>query len=250
MSRRTEPQQPVQREELTLEQLAGMLEHRLHFDHLTEDEFVAGCQYAAKAGLAAVLCRPEQVPLASRVVADATPRIVTALGYHDRDAPSRSLDTLTSEALRLADQGADEVCLLGSPERVPTQVLVEQLEAVREAVDPMGVAVRVMLDCTDVPLGEVSAASARLAAAGVATMQCGGLHGEPPSFVCVQAMRDVVPDSVLLKWTQPVKSLEALLVCVSMGVDRFNADPAKLLRTAKRSAELGPLTVPAPGLDY
>lgn len=71
MSRRT-AQQPVQREELTLGQLAGLLEHRLHFDHLTEDEFVAGCQYAAKAGLAAVLCRPEQVPLASRVVADAT----------------------------------------------------------------------------------------------------------------------------------------------------------------------------------
>lgn len=250
MSRTTEQQQSLPRVQLTLEQLAGMLEHRLYFDQLDETDFVSGCEYAATAGLAAVLCRPEQVPVAAGVLTDAPTKIVTALGYHDRKASLRDLNTLTSQALRLADHGVDELCLLGHPARVPTQMLMEQFEAVREAVDPLGVAVRVVLDCTDVPLEEVSATSASLAKAGVATMQCGGLHAEPPSFVCVHAMRDVLPDSVLLKWTQPLKSLEALLVCVSMGVDRFNADPKKLLQTAKRSAELGPLTVPAPGLDY
>ena len=242
--------EPVKRGELTVAQLAGMLEHRLHWDHLNEDEFVAGCHYAADAGLAAVLCRPEQVPLASRALADATPRIVTALGYHDRDAPSRSLNTLTSEALELADQGADELCLIGAPGRVLTGLLMEQLDAVREAVDPLGVAVRAVLDCKDVPMAEVSATSARVGTAGVATVECGAIHGEPPSFACVEAMKDALPDSVLLKWTQELKSLEALLVCVSMGLDRFNADPKKLLRAAKRSAEVGPLTVPAHGLDY
>ena len=242
--------QPVQRGELSVEQLAGMLEHRLDWDHLNEDEFIAGCQYAANAGLAAVLCRPEQVPLASGALAGAKPRIVTALRYHDRDAPSRDLDTLTSEALDLADQGADELSLVGAFGRVPTELLMEQLEAVREAVDPLGVAVRVVMDCKDLPLDEVSATSARVGRAGVATVQCGAIHGDPPSFMCVEVMKDALPDSVLLKWTQPLKSLEALLVCVSMGLDRFNADPKKLLKAAKRAAELGPLTVPTPGLDY
>ena len=188
--------------------------------------------------------------MASGMLAEAKTKIVTALAYHDPSAPSRDVDALTCEALRLADQGADEVSLMGAPGRVPTELLMEQLEGVREALAPTGVTVRVVLDCTELPLAEVSAAAARVGHAGVATVQCGAVHGDPPSFDCVEAMRDALPVSVLLKWTQPLKSLEALLVCVSMGLNRFNAEPHTLLRVAKRSAELGPMTVPAPGLDY
>lgn len=242
----TSETQPARQRELTVTQLAGLLEYRLHWPHLNADEFVAGCQYAAKTGLAAVLCRPEQVPEASQVLADAKTKIVTVLDHHDANGHPHDLDALTDQALALTDQGVDELGLAAAPGRVTTQQLMEQLEAVRDAVDPAGVTLRVLMDCHNRPLPEISALSTHLGVAGVAMVQCGTTHPDPPSFECVQAMRDALPQWVLLKWSQEMKSLAALLVCISMGLDRFNTDPKKLLQAAKRSAALGPLVVLQP----
>ena len=57
-------------------------------------------------------------------------------------------------------------------------------------------------------------------------MQFGPSRGPALVRLC-EATKQPLPDSVLLKWTQPLRSLEALPVCGSMGVDRFNADPQR-----------------------
>jgi deoxyribose-phosphate aldolase len=49
---------------------------------------------------------------------------------------------------------------------------------------------------------------------------------------------------------QPVRSLDAMLLCVAEGVGRFNADVQHIMATAQLRAQFGPLIVPLPGLDY
>jgi deoxyribose-phosphate aldolase len=60
-------------------------------------------------------------------------------------------------------------------------------------------------------------------------------------------MRDALGPDVLLKWTQPVRSLETMLLCIAEGVGRFNGDVRRIMASAQYSARLGPLTVPVPG---
>lgn len=45
-------------------------------------------------------------------------------------------------------------------------------------------------------------------------------------------------------------ALGTALLCISMGVDRFNGDVDQLLADAARAEWLGPLTIPLEGYDY
>jgi hypothetical protein len=47
-----------------------------------------------------------------------------------------------------------------------------------------------------------------------------------------------------------VRSIEMMLLCMSLGVGRFNGDIPVLLAAAKRSSQLGPLMLPIYGVDF
>ena len=243
--------QTTQRRELTVDDVAGMIEHRLHGPQITERALAEGCKYAVQAGLAAVLCRPEQVPEAVRFTSGAV-KVVTALGYHDPAVPLLRPADLVAQANRLAEQGADEVSILGAPGSVPEasiDLLADQVGCVHGEVGP-DVGVRVLLDCDGLDDDEVARACRSVAKSGASVVHAGSIRGDRTSFTRLEGMRSALPDGVLLKWTQPVKSLAALLVCVGLGVDRFNGDPSQLIISAKRAGGLGPITVPLAGLDF
>lgn len=55
---------------------------------------------------------------------------------------------------------------------------------------------------------------------------------------------------VLLKWTLPIRSIDVMLVCIGMGVDRFNADAKELLAGPVQRSKITPLMVPLAGADF
>lgn len=244
----------VQRRELSVAQFAGLLEHRLHWPDLTERQLVEGCEFAARSGLAAVLCRPEHVAPAVSAVAGSTTRVVTGLGYHDPNAPALPVEDLKEQASKLVDLGAHEVSLLATPGVMPQatpELLVDQLAAVREVVNKAGATVRVALNSEGLSECEAVSLCGRLAREGAATVQAGALRsGDRPPFNWVSAMREALPRPVRLKWSYPAKSIEVVLVCVALGVDLFDGEPNELLKAARQSSRVGPMTVPKPGVDF
>jgi deoxyribose-phosphate aldolase len=243
---------PAQRRELTVPELAAMVEHRLHRGDLTAGEFTKECSYAATAGLATVLCRPEQVALAARALAGTQVRVVTALGYHDPSAPTLSVAALTAQAGELIDQGVHEVTLLAAPGVMPHAspgLLLDQAAAVLQCARPQDVSVRVAINCDDMTDAHITDTCQQLARAGVHLVQGGSISGGRASLARVQTMRAALPHPILLKWTHPVRGLDTLLVCIALRIDRFNGKPRALLADAERAAQIGPLTVPALGID-
>ncbi|MDR6862024.1 hypothetical protein [Phycicoccus sp. 3266] len=241
------------RVELTLEDFAGRLEHRLHWADITEEEFRDGCAYAAQHGISAVLCRPEQVELATSALAGSGVRVVTGLAFHDPNAPVRSQGDLATEAARMVELGAHEVSLLAAPGAVAeatTDLLLEQVAAVQAAVWDTGVTVRVALNAQDMSNEQVAGTCGRLAAAGVHAVQGGAIRGGKVGFGRIELMRDALPRPILLHWAQPVKSVETILVCIAHGIDRFIGDTEALMASALRSTRVAPLTVPKAGLDF
>ena len=241
------------RAELTLEDFAGRLEHRLHWADITEDQFRDGCAYAAKQGISAVLCRPEQVELATSALAGSAVRVVTGLAFHDPNAPVRSERDLATEAARMVELGVDEVSLLAAPGAVAeatTDRLLEQVVAVQSAVRDADVTVRVALNAEEMTNEQVATTCGRLAASGVHAVQGGAIRGGKVGFGRIELMRDALPTPILLHWAQPVTSVETILVCIAHGIDRFIGDTEALMTSARHSTRIGPLTVPKAGLDF
>ncbi|MGZ4553618.1 MAG: hypothetical protein ACXVXQ_09040 [Mycobacteriaceae bacterium] len=128
--------------------------------------------------------------------------------------------------------------------------MADQVTIVAEAVGRHAARVRLLLDTTSMTEAKISSCCARVAAAGAHLVQGGTFRGDRTGFSHIELMRAALPPAVLLKWTHPISTLETMLVCIALGVDRFNGDPAALLAAAQRSAATAPLTLPKQGLDF
>lgn len=242
----------LDREVVTRESLAASLEHRLHGPEVDRGGLRRGCDYAAEAGLAAVLCRPEHVTTAARRLTGTGTAAVTALAFHDTTRQQDPAD-LADEALELLSMGASEVALIVAPglDGVGCLHLInEQVQAVVEVVTQQHRKVRALLNTTDASKEQIQACTRLVGTAGAELVQGGSFRGDRATFSHLEAMRHALPDEVLLKWTQPVRSVEMMLVCMALGVNRFNGDIPALLAAAKRSSQLGPLLLPVYGVDF
>lgn len=242
----------LDREVVSRESIADALEHRLFGPEIDLGQLSRGCDYAAEVGLAAVLCRPEHVARAARRLLGSSTATVAPLAFDD---PTRQQDpaTLAAEACELVSAGASEVSLMVAPglDRVGCLHLIrDQVDAVVEAVTPQGASVRVGLDTTDATKDAVRQCTAVVAARGAALVQGGSFRGGRVTFSQIEGMRRALPAQVLLKWAQPVRSVETMLVCMAMGVSRFNGDIPALLKAAKRQTQVAPLMLPIPGVDF
>ena len=242
----------LEREVVTRESLAGALEHRLHGPEVDQGGLRRGCDYAAEVGLAAVLCRPEHVATAARRLTGTGTAAVTALAFHARSSQRHDPVDLAAEAIQLVSVGASEVALVVAPGREDDclHLIAEQVDAVIEAVTPQAGQVRVLIDMTDASKDQMTACTALVGAAGAVLVQGGSFRGDRATFSQIEAMRHTLSATVLLKWTQPIRSVEMMLVCMALGVNRFNGDVPTLLAEAKRSTQRAPLMLPIYGVDF
>jgi deoxyribose-phosphate aldolase len=246
----------MERREVDLPGLAGRLEHRLHWPNISVDDVRRGCAFAVEEGLPVVLCRPDQVAVAAAATAGTEVVVGTALGVDlapGRVPVLRAAESLVQEAHELVAAGATELGLIaeaGDMNGAGLDNFLASVAAVRDAVEPKGGRVRVLLNTTGVPLCDVSLACRQFAQAGVWLVQGGTFLGARASLTVIEAMRQALGPEVLLKWTNPIRSVASLLVCIAEGIDRFNGDPPALLAAARREASWGPLTVPLKGTDY
>jgi deoxyribose-phosphate aldolase len=243
----------LEREVVDTDSIAAALEHRLYPAEVDRGGVRRGCDYAAEVGLAAVLCRPEHVAIAARRLTGSGIPTVTALAFQDAQPQRREPADLAAEAVELMSAGASEVALSVAPGLDGQGCLDrigDQVQAVVEAVVPERRTVRVILNTTDVCKEQMSACTQMLGSSGVALVQGGTYLGDRATFSQIEAMRHSLPAHVLLKWTQPLKSVEMMLVCMALGVNRFNGDVRALVDSARRSSQLAPLMVPVHGVDF
>jgi deoxyribose-phosphate aldolase len=237
---------------VTVTSLAAALENRLYGPEVDLDHVRRECDYAVEVGLAAVLCRPEHVATAAQRVAGTATATVTALAFHD-ESRQQEPAALAAEAQHLVSAGAAEVSLVVAPgldREGCLELIGEQVDAVVEAVTPQGGKVRVLLNTTEASKDQVKACTALVGAKGPTLVQGGSYRGDRATFSQIQAMRHALQPQVLLKWTQPVKSVEMMLVCMALGVNRFNGDIPTLLTSAERSSRLAPIRLPIHGVDF
>lgn len=237
---------------LSVPDVAAHLDHRLYCMPLTQEAHRQGCADAVREGFAAVICRPERVADAAKNLAGTGVSVASAVGWDTPDCVALDTTAMLDEALMLAGQGVNEVALVGTRGRMDGggTAFARQTAALVADMARREVRVRVILDTEHLGREHIVMACRQASDVGVWMVQGGSWRGQRTGFTQLEMMRGALGAGVLLKWTQPVRSLDTMLLCIAEGVGRFNADVDQLMAAARRSAARGPLSVPLPGIDY
>jgi deoxyribose-phosphate aldolase len=238
---------------ITVEQLAARLEKRLYARELSDADLRAECAGAVRQGLAAVITLPERLDTASEALAGSGLDLATAVSWHGRDTDRLSTKAVRSEAEALLERGATDLAYLVTRARVEHDGGREVAEHVGQLVEvtaPHGAKVRTILATEQLSCEVIERICRDAAEAGVSMVQGGSWRGARAGLSHIERMRGALPADVLVKWTEPVKALHTMLLCISLGIGRFNCDVDQILRDAADAASLGPLTIPAAGIDF
>lgn len=239
--------------EISSAQLAASLDSRLYDERLSERDIAVGCAKACHWGLASVIVRPEHLPAATSVLAGSKVGIATALGWNEDDSEPTHPMAMLDEAHALAAAGATELGVVASSRRLAADhgaLFRETLDGLVTAMTPLGVRLRLIADTESLTYAQVRDACIGATDAYVWMVQGGSWRGRRAGLTEIQLMRSALPSDVLLKWTEPVRRVETMLLCIALGIDRFNADVDELMQSAIRSEWHGPLTIPQPGVDF
>ena len=233
----------------TYRQIAKAIDHSLLKPEMTEAEVEEGLQLAVHYDVAAVCCRPCDIPLAARILAGSDVRVGSTVGF-----PHGANTTLTkvSEAEQAMDSGAvelDMVLNIG-------QLLSGNIDYVRAdiaavvAVARGRALVKVILENAYLTEDQTVSASRTAAIAGGDFVKTStGFAPEGAKVSDLILMRASVPPNVQLKAAGGIRSLDAMLSMMDVGVTRVGATATKQILDEFRARVAGeaPPVAPEPG---
>lgn len=242
---------------MSVSEFARHLCYPLYADKVDATDLARGCDEAAELGLAAVVCRPTQVCEVAGRLAGTDVAVVTGLGFSRPSTQVLTEEELLAEARPLIAQGASELAVIANAPRLQLErngssgEFVAALVALAGRQQEFGFRMRVHVEVRDLDKGEIKDLCGVLASAGVWMVQAGSWEDPNVSYRQLLPMREALGNEPLLKWTTPLRSVRVMLLAMSYGVDRFNAQHVtQLLDDAKELADVAPLAVPLAELDY
>ncbi|WP_165227186.1 deoxyribose-phosphate aldolase [Aquisphaera insulae] len=219
---------------LTYDLIARRIDHSLLGPTLTDAELAAGCELAAKYGVASVCIKPYAVGLASRILKGTNVAVGTTIGFpHGGHATAVKV----FEAERAMDDGATELDMvinIGQAIGGAWDAVGRDIEAVTRAAHAREAIVKVIFEncyLTDVQKVRLCQICGEVGADYVKTSTGYGTGGATDADLIL--MRKSSPPHVKLKAAGGVRTLDQAIGVVELGCDRFGAS-----RTAEILDEL------------
>jgi deoxyribose-phosphate aldolase len=210
-------------ETLTYEQVAKTIDHSLLRPELTVDEVRAGCELAARYHVASVCVKPCDVLLAAELLRGSDVKVGTVVGF-----PHGSSATATKafEARHALDQGAaelDMVLNIGWLRSGQDQAVRADIAAVVDAARGRAL-VKVILENAYLSDEQKARASAMVEAAGADFVKTStGFAPSGAAIADLELMRRAVSPHVQIKAAGGVRTLDALIDVMRVGVTRIGA---------------------------
>lgn len=219
----TSPTSPAV-EDVTYAQLAGMIDHSLLKPELTVDEVVAGCGLAARYEVASVCARPADIPRCVAELSGSAVAVGSVVGFpHGAHATT----TKAAEAQRALADGATEldmVCNIGWLRSGEDGAVEADIRAVVEIAHERSAVVKVILENAYLDDDQkrrgcrlAEAAGADFVKTSTGFAPSGATHDD------LRLMRASVSDHVQVKAAGGIRTLEAVLGVVGLGVTRVGA---------------------------
>lgn len=209
--------------DVTYEQLAATIDHSLLRPELTLDEVRAGCELAARYAVKSVCCRPADVSLCAQELEGTGVEVGTVVGF-----PHGSSTTATKvfEAKRAIEEGATELDMVVNIGWLKSHEYGAVEEEIRQVVEVASghALVKVILENAYLDDEEKRQGCRAADAAGADFVKTS--TGFAPSGATIPdliLMRESVSPEVQVKAAGGVRTLDALLEVMSVGVTRVGA---------------------------
>ena len=222
---------------ITVEKVAKTIDHSLLKPELTLDEVVAGCAVAAEYDVASVCCRPIDVERCRDVLAGTGVLVSTVIGF-----PHGSNLTATKvfETRQAIDQGAvelDMVLQIGWLRSGLVDAVRDDIAAVVSAAGSDAI-IKVILENAYLDDEQKVAGCRAAEAAGAAYVKTS--TGYAPSGATLddlRLMRATVAPALKVKAAGGVRTLDALIDCINVGIDRCGATATATIINDLRSRQ-------------
>ncbi|MDQ1657756.1 MAG: deoxyribose-phosphate aldolase [Cryptosporangiaceae bacterium] len=207
---------------VTVEQVAAMIDHSLLRPELTTAEVEAGCALAARYRVASVCVRPSDVGLAVGLLGGSGVLTGTVTGFPHGSTTTAAKVAETREAIAAGSAEIDMVLHIGRLRSGDLTYVEADIAAVVEAAE--GAAVKVILENAYLTDDEKVAGCRAAERAGAAFVKTStGFAPGGATLADVALMRATVGPSVQVKAAGGVRTLDVLLEFASAGVTRFGA---------------------------
>ena len=209
--------------DVTYERLAKTIDHSLLRPELTLDDVGAGCELAAEYEVASVCVRPADVYFAAELIAGASVAVGTVVGFPHG---SHTTTTKVFEAERALDDGAAELDMVinigwlrsGEDERVGEDIAAVVKTAGAQAI------VKVILENAYLSDDEKIRGCRLAESAGAHYVKTStGFAPGGATLDDLKLMRATVSPEVKVKAAGGIRTLDALLEVMAIGVDRIGA---------------------------
>jgi deoxyribose-phosphate aldolase len=235
------------RSELTVAQVAAMIDHSLLRPELTLDDVTLGCEIAATHEVKSVCCKPADVVHAGRVLAGTHVLVGTVVGFPHG---SSTTETKVFEARKALDDGARELDMVINIGRLRggDHVYVgADIRAIVEVAATGDALVKVIFENAYLTEEEKVTACHLTEEAGADFVKTStGFAASGATMEDLILMRRSVGPPMQVKAAGGVRTLDTLLSMVAIGVSRFGATATvAMLADAGERAALGQLLVPS-----
>ena len=208
--------------DVSYEQVAKTIDHSLLRPELMLDDIIAGCELAARYDVASVCVRPADVELAVGLLRGTDVAVGTVIGFpHGANATA----TKVFETKLAREQGATELDMvinIGWLRSGKDGEVESDIRAVVEAAD--GALVKVILENAYLDDDEKIRGSKLVEAAGADYVKTStGFAPSGATHDDLRLMRDSVSPHIKIKAAGGVRTLDALLEVMSIGVSRSGA---------------------------
>jgi deoxyribose-phosphate aldolase len=238
--------------QLTVREIAALIDHSLLRPELTDDDIRSGFDLADRYGTWSVCVRPADVAQAARLLASSSVRIGTVVGFPHGSSTTKSKLFETRRAL---DDGASEIDMvinIGALRSGRHDYVEDEIAQVAQATHSAQGLVKVILEnayLSDEQIVEGSRLGERAGAEFIKTST--GFAPGGATVHDLELMAGATSPKVQIKAAGGVRTLDRLLALVAIGVTRFGATAtAAILDDAtSRSADGAAILVPPPPRD-
>jgi len=231
---------------LTERQVAKAIDHSLLRPEL-DDAFVeAGCRLAVEYDVASVCVRPVDVRRAAAILAGSDVKVGTVIGFPHGSSTSA---TKVFEAERALEDGATELDMvidIGALKSGRDEDVRRDIEAVVAVAHRSGAIVKVILENAYLTDDEKVRGSRLTEAAGAEFVKTStGFAPSGATHEDLALMRRTVSPDVQVKAAGGVRTLDALIDVMNLGVTRVGATATKAIIDDFRARTSGSAAVPA-----
>ncbi len=237
--------------ELSVQQIADLIDHALLKPDLTPREVAKSVQECADLKAWSVCVRPSDVADVARQLQGAYTKVCTVLGFPHG---TTSTAAKVAEARQAMADGAvelDMVLNIGRLRGGDLEAVRDDIAAVVAAGHEGGALVKVIFETALLDQGEkVDACRAATEAGADFVKTSTGFAGGGATVPDVLLMAANVPDSVSVKASGGVRDVETALAMVAAGATRIGtSSTAAIVEGAQRLAAAGAIVVPQPDRD-